>query len=310
MSKDNPVAANPELTDKSLQNRFRGFAAGMASGITKLAVGHPFADTVKIRMQTTSKSDGRFKGPLDCFLKTIRQEGPRALYKGATPPLVGWMFMDSIMLGTLHNARMIQQQWNGDKPLSIFQHGLAGLAGGITVSFFATPVEQIKARLQVQYDAKSQTYSGPIDCIRKVVRNNGIFGLWQGLTPTMLFRSWFFVFWSSYEVFTTQLKKTSLTDGSVTFIAGGLSATAFWIGAFPSDMVKNRYMTQPDVSPKKFPTPTSVARYVYQTEGLKGFYRGFLPSFLRAFPTNASAVFMFELVMNLLSTNKLDNEPL
>jgi hypothetical protein len=76
------------------------------------------------------------------------------------------------------------------------------------------------------------------------------------------------------------------------------------------DTVKNRYMTQPDVSPKKFPTPTSVARYVYQTEGLKGFYRGFLPSFLRAFPTNASAVFMFEFVMKLLSTNKLDNEPL
>lgn len=40
------------------------------------------------------------------------------------------------------------------------------------------------------------------------------------------------------------------------------------------DVVKNRYMTQPDVSPKKFPTPTSVARYVYQTEGLAGFYRG------------------------------------
>lgn len=54
-------------------------------------------DTVKIRMQTTTKADGRFKGPLDCFLKTVRQEGPRALYKGATPPLVGWMFMDSIM---------------------------------------------------------------------------------------------------------------------------------------------------------------------------------------------------------------------
>lgn len=139
-------------------------------------------------MQTTSRADGRFKGPLDCFLKTIRQEGPRALYKGATPPLVGWMFMDSIMyvrncwalihlrfniiqyrLGTLHNARMIQQQWNGDRPLSIFQHGLAGLAGGLTVSFVATPVEQIKARLQVQYDAKSKTYKGPIDCIRQVV---------------------------------------------------------------------------------------------------------------------------------------------
>jgi solute carrier family 25 carnitine/acylcarnitine transporter 20/29 len=48
-------------------------------------------------MQTTSKADGRFKGPLDCLLKTIRHEGPTALYKGATPPLVGWMFMDSLM---------------------------------------------------------------------------------------------------------------------------------------------------------------------------------------------------------------------
>ncbi|KAI9470656.1 MAG: hypothetical protein EXX96DRAFT_490893, partial [Benjaminiella poitrasii] len=195
----------------------------VASGITKLAVGHPF-DTIKIRMQTTNRSDGKFKGPLDCLLKTVRQEGPTALYKGATPPLV---------------------------------------------------------------------------------RNNGIFALWQGLTPTMLFRSWFFVFWSSYEAFTRELKKTNLKEGTITFVAGGLSATAFWLGAFPADMVKNRYMTQPDISPKKFPTPTSVAKFVYQTEGLRGFYRGFLPSFLRAFPTNASAVFMFELVMRLLNNRLL-----
>lgn len=72
-------------------------------------------------------------------------------------------------LGTLHNARMFMQRWNGDRPLSVFQHGLAGLAGGLTVSFVATPVEQIKARLQVQYDAGTKVYKGPIDCIRQVV---------------------------------------------------------------------------------------------------------------------------------------------
>lgn len=48
-------------------------------------------------MQTSGSADGRFKGPMDCFLSTVRKEGVRALYKGATPPLVGWMFMDSIM---------------------------------------------------------------------------------------------------------------------------------------------------------------------------------------------------------------------
>jgi solute carrier family 25 carnitine/acylcarnitine transporter 20/29 len=110
-------------------------------------------------------------------------------------------------LGTVHNARILQQRRNDQKPLSAFQHGLAGLAGGLTVSFVATPVEQIKARLQVQYDSATKLYSGPVDCVRQVVRNNGIQGLWTGLLPTMLFRSWFFVFWGSYDVSNENKKK-------------------------------------------------------------------------------------------------------
>lgn len=51
----------------------------------------------------------------------------------------------------------------------MFQHGLAGLAGGLTVSFVATPVEQIKARLQVQYDAATKVYTGPINCATQLV---------------------------------------------------------------------------------------------------------------------------------------------
>ena len=51
-------------------------------------------DTIKVRLQTSEKV--QFKGPLDCLLQTMRHEGVRGLYKGATPPLVGWMFMDSM----------------------------------------------------------------------------------------------------------------------------------------------------------------------------------------------------------------------
>jgi len=29
-------------------------------------------------------------------MQTLRNEGFAGLYKGATPPLVGWMFMDSM----------------------------------------------------------------------------------------------------------------------------------------------------------------------------------------------------------------------
>ena len=51
-------------------------------------------DTIKVRLQTSEKA--QFRGPLDCFLQTVKNEGARGLYKGSTPPLVGWMFMDSM----------------------------------------------------------------------------------------------------------------------------------------------------------------------------------------------------------------------
>lgn len=57
------------------------------------------------------------------------------------------------------------------KTLPSFGHGIAGILAGTTVSFVAAPVEHIKARLQIQYaaDKSKRMYSGPIDCLKKLV---------------------------------------------------------------------------------------------------------------------------------------------
>ena len=59
-----------------------------------------------------------------------------------------------------------------DDRLPTVGHGIAGIMAGATVSFVAAPVEHIKARLQVQYaaDKSKRLYSGPIDCVKKIVR--------------------------------------------------------------------------------------------------------------------------------------------
>ncbi|KAF9551301.1 hypothetical protein EC957_009185 [Mortierella hygrophila] len=292
-------AATPVATivknvdDKTNQKGFHGFVAGVTSGVTKLVVGHPF-DTVKVRMQV-SGSD-RFRGPLHCLMETLKKEGPRALYKGATPPLVGWAVMDSVMLGSLSYYRLLLQGGDPNVILTPFWSGIAGI-----VSFVAAPVEQIKARLQIQYDAKTKLYSGPIDCARQLVRNNGPTGLWKGLVATLWFRSWFFMWWSSYEIYAKQMRqRTNMSEAAINFWAGGLGANTFWVFAFPCDVVKNKIMTQPDVKNPPFPTIVSCFKHVYRTDGFKGFYRGFLPCLLRAFPTNACALTSFELTMRWL----------
>lgn len=299
---------------------YNGFIAGIFSGIAKLSVGHPF-DTIKVRLQTTEKI--KFKGPLDCLQQTVRKEGITALYKGATPPLIGWMVMDSVLLGSLTIYRRFLREnifsnptfrpgvppaTLATEPLPAIGHGFAGTMAGTTVSFVAAPVEHVKARLQIQYAAKKKDrlYRGPIDCTKKILKTHGVSGLYHGLCATIIFRSFFFFWWSTYDIFTRWFKQyTPLSTPAINFWAGGLSAQIFWLTSYPSDVVKQRYMTDPlggklnDGVPK-LPRWVDAAKVVYREAGWKGYWRGFLPCFLRAFPANAMALLVFEGVMRAL----------
>lgn len=281
--------------------RYLGFVAGMFSGVMKNVVGHPF-DTIKVRLQTAPL--GRFKGPIDCVLQTLKNEGPKGFYKGFTPPLIGWVLMDSVMLGSLHLYRRIVKEniYPNEAKLPLFGHVIAGLGSGLTVSFVAAPVEQFKARLQVQYDAKSKIYSGPLDVAQKLYKVSGIRGIYSGLCSTMIFRTNFVFWWGSYELFTQWFQNnTKLSNPSINFWSGGLSATVFWIFAYPADVVKQTIMTDSPIrSEKKFPRWIDAVKYIYRERGLAGFTRGFGPSILRSFPANAAALAAFEAVMRFL----------
>ncbi|CUS10303.1 unnamed protein product [Tuber aestivum] len=259
-------------------------------------------------MQTSSS--GQFRGPLDCLLKTVGKEGFRGLYKGATPPLVGWMFMDSMhvpsMLGSLANYRAVikSKLYPHNDTLPSLGHGMAGVLAGWTVSFIAAPVEHVKARLQIQYNAKGSKvgvkYTGPIDCTRKLLNNHGIQGLYHGLGATILFRTFFFFWWGSYDIITRQLEqKTDMTPMLVNFWAGGLSANLFWLLSYPSDVIKQRIMTD-SLESRRFKSWSEAAAAVGRESGVRGYWRGFVPCILRAFPANAVALVAFEGVMRHL----------
>jgi solute carrier family 25 carnitine/acylcarnitine transporter 20/29 len=199
------------------------------------------------------------------------------------------------------NPRTSSRSEQGKLP--VLGHAAAGTMAGWTVSFIAAPVEHIKARLQIQYqaDKSKRLYSGPIDCLTKIYRGHGVRGVYHGLSATLLFRTFFCFWWGTYDLFTRQIQKhTNLSTPAVNFWAGGLSAQVFWITSYPSDVVKQKIMTDPLGPGRKYPRWRDAARTVYREKGLKGYWRGFLPCFLRAFPANAMALVAFEGVMRSL----------
>ena len=185
--------------------KYIAYLAGVCSGINKNLVGHPF-DTWKSRLQTAPK--GRFKGPIDCAWQTLKYEGPFGFYKGFTPPLVGWVFMDSIMLGSLHTYRELVKDYiyPQEKKLPLVGHMIAGLGSGLTVSFVAAPIEQCKARLQVQYD-KNQELIVVLLMLLKSVSSSWDKRYIFRFDINDDFQNQFYILVGSYEIFTQYFEK-------------------------------------------------------------------------------------------------------
>ena len=59
---------------------------------------------------------------------------------------------------------------------------VAGSISGFINGFFSCPMEIVKIRLQTQVTKGK----GPINCIKSIVKTNGLAGLYKGLPTTLL----------------------------------------------------------------------------------------------------------------------------
>ena len=76
--------------------------------------------------------------------------------------------------------------------------------------------------------------------------------------------------------------------------SGGIAGTAYWTICLPIDTVKS--IVQAGGGDNAF----KVALQVIKSNGIKGLYRGFTPSILRAFPTYSATFLAFEFATNVL----------
>ncbi|KNC79025.1 hypothetical protein SARC_08566 [Sphaeroforma arctica JP610] len=287
----------------------RQFLAGYASGVSLVLVGHSF-DTVKVRMQTEgSGAGGRFNGVLDCVKSTVQKEGVRGLYKGALAPILTTGVINSVLFGTQFNLVTRIKKNEVATTAEVMQ---AAVVSGALISVLVTPMEGVKARLQVQY---GKGYTGPVDCARHVIQKLGVRnGLYRGWLPAALSRMSNYSYFGSYVVIQSILGKVCYgaegalnADGTsrklpvaYSILSGGLAGFCYWLSCYPMDVVKNRIMAAPDTQTPQYTNMRHAFRTIYQREGLKGFFVGFTPCVLRAFPANAAAFVGFEMTLRLL----------
>lgn len=292
----------PELTRNDIQV-YKDLFGGTIGGIAQVLVGQPF-DTVKVRLQ--SASEGTYTGAGDVIRKLLANEGTKGFYKGTLTPLVGVGACVSVQFSVNELMKRYYDDKLGGQPLGLLNFFNCGAVAGFANGFLASPIEHIRIRLQTQV-AVDGVFHGPIGCAQSIYKSCGLQGIFKGLGPT-LFRESFGlgIYFATYEaLISEELKKTpglvrSDIPGWKLCIFGGLSGYTLWAGIYPVDVIKSKLQTDSLSSPL-YKNSMSVVRDIWSKNRLRGFYKGFLPTILRAAPANGATFAAFEFTMRLIN---------
>lgn len=275
---------------------FLGATAGFLGGVCQTYVGQPF-DTVKVRMQTATEKRGFFR----TGLFTVRHEGVRGLYHGTTPALVFGLLENTIAFGVNEQLKrhLMKRQEITELPLQ--QLALCGATGGLVHCVFSCPTEVVKCKLQVA----GSPFRGPIHCMQSTVQTHGIAGLYKGFLPFVLREVPFYLcFFATYETICGKFQRLGVARGSPprtrdslsaleVICAGGLAGMVGWSGVQPFDTAMVRMQTGQGAG-GDCGSFSQTCRAIYRAGGWRGFFPGWIPAMLRAFPANAALFVGFE----------------
>ncbi|KIM89830.1 hypothetical protein PILCRDRAFT_197120 [Piloderma croceum F 1598] len=273
------------------------FAAGAIAGVSEILTFYPL-DVVKTRMQLET---GKSKyGLVGSFKTIIAEEGIGRLYRGLVPPLLleapkravkfaANDFWGKTYLSLSGETKMTQQ-------LSI----LTGCSAGATESFVVVPFELVKIKLQ----DKTSTFAGPVDVLKKVVKKEGLLGLYVGMESTFWRHFWWNggFFGSIYQVRAllpkAETPQAQLMNNFISGSVGGFVGTAL---NTPFDVVKSRIQGStkvPGVIPKyNWTYPALVT--IFREEGPAALYKGFVPKVLRLAPGGGVLLLVVEFTLGV-----------
>jgi solute carrier family 25 (mitochondrial phosphate transporter), member 23/24/25/41 len=177
------MANNDRLLNISSNKTLTNFYSGSIAGMIAMTITYPL-ENARSRLCLQSNKN-HYKNLLDVFKKTPITH----LYRGLRMSIIGFTPYNAINF-TMYN------EYKKFTNNIIISGGLAGMTA-LSITY---PTDLIRRRLQLQGFTKDvPKYDGIIDCVRKIIKNDGILGLYRGLlfgymkcVPAVAIQFWFF----------------------------------------------------------------------------------------------------------------------
>eukprot|EP01098_Paradermamoeba_levis_P009318 TRINITY_DN3875_c0_g1_i2.p1 TRINITY_DN3875_c0_g1~~TRINITY_DN3875_c0_g1_i2.p1 ORF type:complete len:254 (-),score=39.02 TRINITY_DN3875_c0_g1_i2:58-819(-) len=239
------------------------------------------------------------------------------------PAMWGSCFSWGIYLLTYEEFKGLNRKITNKEILSPFGNLISGIEAGMVMAVLTNPIWVVKTRMQVQLmkvldspssspsrsfgspilkrvDQKEYIYKGVYDGLKMVYKEEGVRGLYSGLTPALFLSVNGALQFTAYEAMKLWAKSLRPQDHTLAsweyFTMGAISKLFSTFVTFPFSVIKTRLQVH-----KEFFSSKALYQGIWDTfasivrkEGVKGLYSGFVPSILRNVPYSALTLAVYE----------------
>lgn len=286
-------------------------AGGIAAAISKTAVAPIERVKLLLQVQHVSKqisADKQYKGIIDCFVRIPKEQGILSFWRGNLANVIRYFptqalnfaFKDKYKQIFLGGVDKRTQFWR------YFMGNLAsGGAAGATSLCFVYPLDFARTRLaaDVGKGPGQREFTGLVNCIGKIFKHDGIFGLYRGFSVSVqgiiIYRAAYFGFYDTTKgMLKTDPKHTPIVVSwmiaqTVTVISGIIS--------YPFDTVRRRMMMQSGRAKADMLYKNTLDCWVKigKTEGAAAFFKGALSNIIRG-TGGAFVLVLYDEIRNFL----------
>ncbi|XXG44282.1 hypothetical protein AAC387_Pa01g4133 [Persea americana] len=265
--------------------------AGSIAGCVEHSAMFP-VDTLKTRMQARPACAAPHTvsiGLRQSLRSVLKVEGLVGLYRGIAAMMLGAGPAHAVYFSVYETSKELLSAGNPNNHLA---HAASGVLATVSSDAVFTPMDMVKQRLQL----RSSPYKGLMDCVKRVLREEGFGAFYASYRTTVLMNAPFTaVHFTTYEAVKRALKELSpesagdeeslIVHATAGAAAGALAAAL----TTPLDVVKTQLQCQGVCGCDRYTNSSigDVFRTIVRQDGYAGLMRGWKPRMLFHAPAAA-----------------------
>eukprot|EP00877_Chromochloris_zofingiensis_P010182 jgi/Chrzof1/5417/Cz16g02080.t1 len=274
------------MADNPVWKVAKPFVNGGMSGMVATCIIQPI-DMVKVRIQLGAKGS-----PLTVAKDIVAKDGVGALYKGLSAGLLRQATYTTARLGIFNSLSIKAKEWNNGQNLPLWQKAACGLTAGGLGALVGTPADLTLIRMQADNTLpldQRRNYKGVGDAMVRIVREDGVGGLFRGGGPTVVRAMALNMgMLASNDQAKEMIEAAGFEKGGNAAVLGGATIAGFFASAcsLPFDFVKTRLQKMTPAADGSMPYkgPVDCAMQTLRNEGPLKFYTGFGTYLIRIAP--------------------------